>query len=1483
MADLTGQLKLQQQINQVLQERQALIQKNSQSLTAQARIAKELCAAMECKNLDQLEQRLDSIKQATEEAGQAAEENFETMEESAEKAAGALEKVEENALAIGAVTGAIKGLGQGLKNVGAFMKGTFRLFKGLTRAAFGLAKSIIAIPFQIFSGLVALSQQGGGGANAWRVALEELRAEMGDIATGPAKSLVDATLEMKKSFSATTGGVRSFRRVFGHGREGMAQALKFNTELAKGMGGTFHELGPVFKDIAGDLAVYRKGLGISGEQMGKIIKTSRALGKDYMETFKQFGKLSISMAKKYNMSSKNISRSMGELAANFEHFGSHTPEQIAATVVQMKRLGLEAKDIQGIIDKFDNYSAALDTAAKLRRNFGMQINASKMLSMTGIERTEHLRKAFAKTGQDFSKMSDLEQKMMAKTIGQSREATAAMFGEGNKQKDLNKVKTDAESIAKRTIKTQKILMKLSKNIEKQFAGGGGAGYKGFFDALAKGFQKGVMRTSEMRRAMRNLRKSLRVVDRAGRRIGRSFVKFFPGVKQFLDAFGDFFDPRFVHKNMLRVSNAFEKFFKALGNPKDTRKALLTLKDDIVGIFRDMFSRNKGAGKEMMGGLDTIISIFGNIKLIMLEKSIESASAFIEGFTTFLERWVDGKGSGQVGGMAGKIGDGFSERFGESFSNLTKVIEEKLLPALKKAGPVLFKAAQKLVGMFTNFLYENRDAVFEGVKKMLLFVFSMKFEFLKFAMQDPVLMMVLGFQMFSPLLFGAIGGIFKMGMAKVAASAAVRFAPEFAAKMVGGKVFKKSMPNLHRSMKNAISPAVGPKNKGLWKGMTEGFKKGSQKFAKIGAKQGIKAIGKGIATGVKAIPVAGWVAGLVIDAGFAMVDAVDRFNQTGKLSEAGKAFTGSFLSGLTLGMVSGDAIEDFIFGSTRQAEKAAKKQAEYAKQHAASFMEDYGDMFDGAKEKMNSLIAEFKGAGEAGAVALAKGGENLSDNEKEMLRGMISNQVSLSKIQEQGARAVDQMRADFRSHNSNLDAVYQAVKEELDRDHRMHDVYDDHVKVAEDMLDASTIAMLRHNGLIEDQADGFITINGDYKEFAMRTLKDQKHSERYMESMIKAQTKDTNFLYQTALMAGDKEKMAKTIQLLEKSGTDASAQRAQLDLALRSLEQKALLEEFGEYVDGKDIAAQYDRLFSETSLAGMTDEMRVKLQIRAGELERSVADQTQDLLESQQDRDQQKLVKMEAAAETMRRLKEVEGIPAEVERLQKKLAGLDEKVLDEQVKNLMEAVGNIADSVVKYTSDYGLDQVKTTISDSVVTALDNIKLMTGTVDSVMKSATSLGSNENIKTKMGRIAYALGQLKTEVAPKIKDLPTELIDTAAISQLQNVIMPSIVDPERGILTSIPSNIKTKISQANKTIDQIGSMMTRLKSQNTLKIAAKLAEGLSDDGKVEFEADNVTINIHFKVDMNARSMGQELLKVKTLNGITGNRLMTSTEINAR
>ena len=54
-----GNLKIQQEINKVLQARAGLLASNQKALAGQVQTAIQLCKALECKELDKIEEKLD--------------------------------------------------------------------------------------------------------------------------------------------------------------------------------------------------------------------------------------------------------------------------------------------------------------------------------------------------------------------------------------------------------------------------------------------------------------------------------------------------------------------------------------------------------------------------------------------------------------------------------------------------------------------------------------------------------------------------------------------------------------------------------------------------------------------------------------------------------------------------------------------------------------------------------------------------------------------------------------------------------------------------------------------------------------------------------------------------------------------------------------------------------------------------------------------------------------------------------------------------------------------------------------------------------------------------------------------------------------------------------------------------------------------------------------------------------------------------------
>ena len=122
---------------------------------------------------------------------------------------------------------------------------------------------------------------------------------------------------------------------------------------------------------------------------------------------------------------------------NIEQFGFASVRSLTETAVQTKRLGITMKTLQGVIDKFDNFEDAARSAARLRRQFGIMIDARKMVGMSGIERLEYIKKQFAASGKDITKMGRIEMKYLKEATGMDAAQLAALTGKANKNKKLN--------------------------------------------------------------------------------------------------------------------------------------------------------------------------------------------------------------------------------------------------------------------------------------------------------------------------------------------------------------------------------------------------------------------------------------------------------------------------------------------------------------------------------------------------------------------------------------------------------------------------------------------------------------------------------------------------------------------------------------------------------------------------------------------------------------------------------------------------------------------------------------------------------------------------------------------------------------------------------------------------------------------------------------------------------------------------------------
>ena len=399
--DPGGQLKIHQQINDLLKERHNLLLDQVDVLSAQARVAKEVCGAIDCENLEGMEERLTNVSEGL----GGVKERTEEMNEALEEGAGHAEELSTNMSAVqkaalaGGVAGFIGGLKSGFSGVVSIVKNVFSGVTALIKVLWKVGSTIISIPFKILGGLVDLAQQNAGSGNALAEAYENVREKFGDIASNEGKAIVGSLKTLRSSVDGVAGSGLAMSRVFGYGSEGMAKFLGEVSELAEAAGPSFDLFkGEVEKNGAA-LIMYKKGLGLTNEQLAKVGAQAVNSGSTMTKAMNEFANAAINAGDAHGMSSKVIGKAMGEMVADFDTFGNMAPDVMANVAVYTRKLGIEVKALNGMVDKFDNFEDAAKSAARLAQSFGMNVDAMKMMrEQNPAKRLQMLQRSFKASG-----------------------------------------------------------------------------------------------------------------------------------------------------------------------------------------------------------------------------------------------------------------------------------------------------------------------------------------------------------------------------------------------------------------------------------------------------------------------------------------------------------------------------------------------------------------------------------------------------------------------------------------------------------------------------------------------------------------------------------------------------------------------------------------------------------------------------------------------------------------------------------------------------------------------------------------------------------------------------------------------------------------------------------------------------------------------------------------------------------------------------
>ena len=533
-----------------------------------------------------------------------------------------------------------------------------------------LALSVISFPFKILGNLINFASQGGGD-NSLRQALEDIRKEFGDLRKSSSRAIIDIARGMKGEL-ANTG--LSVWRTFGR----LADRLKTIAEYAKNLGNIFANLRLQFVKNAEAVSAYFKGLHLTEEGQKGVATRAYALGQDLTEVTRQIANFSVQLADEFGQSAAQVSQDVGDMMADFEHFGGMAPQILTQISVYARRLGVDVKGLLGVIDQFDNFEDAARSASMLTQSFGLQLDALQLLkAQDPAERTEMIRKAFFQAGRSVENMTRQERALLAQQTGLEASTLDLVFSQKNQSLSYEQVKKKSDAAQKSQLTQAEALQKIAGAIER-LVKSGATGAGGFFERFFQGFERGIIRSHEFRKLMIDIRMALRQTYLAGVSVGQAFVRLFPGIRQLLQGLDGLFDRNRFREMTKSLRTIFRDFFTSLTSTSG-RDSFKNLMDRLKTMFWNYFNGSTPAGRNILEG----IRKFSKAASVIIAGLVREAAKGITTGIHLLSDLLSGRKSLSGGGAAS-----------DALSFITELFQP-ILDAIKEAWPPMVAALEQL--------------------------------------------------------------------------------------------------------------------------------------------------------------------------------------------------------------------------------------------------------------------------------------------------------------------------------------------------------------------------------------------------------------------------------------------------------------------------------------------------------------------------------------------------------------------------------------------------------------------------------------------------------------------------------------------------------------------------------------------------------------------------------------------------------------------
>ena len=706
MADTVDNPQIQKQLNDLLDQRKKTIKETNSLLQEQASIANEIRQALGDNGIkEESINRVNKLKRSIDEASNSSIGFGEQSRSMASMLTDSLEETDEGFEGLissyrgmgkqagvwgSATAGFFTGVSSGIDFLKRGLMGVVSMAATVVTGIFSISKSILSIPFKLFNAFVAEANRGGGGVELWQ-AYEDVRKQFGDFGDDMAQNVIKGARSMRGELDKT--GL-SVWRTAGY----LYEKLNLIRELATEMGPTFNTFGEEISLNAEAFVAYEKGLGQSHESMKALAELTMSSGNTFEETLRTMTNFSTSLGSQFGISQKVIARDVGEMAKDLKHFGSVGVRQMSQLSVYARQLGTDFKSLLGVVDKFDNFEDAADSAARLAQAFGMNLDVMKMIGEQDPgARVDMIRKSFFRAGKSIDKLTRQERNYLATATNIEDQALNSVFAFENQAKSYDEVNAAGQTAEQQQITQTEAMQKLSASIERLVRSGQRTG--GFFDRFVMGLKRGMRWTSEFWGIMRNIRLSLWAAEGAGRRVGHAFVKMFPGIRKFLSGVRDFFSPKKFRKMADGVVRVFRNFFTEIGDPKTSQQALGNLLNNFKKVFGIMINDEASAMGKIISGLKTAFKAIGQVVLSGAKIAIDYMGKFVKSLTDVFENGLS-------------FGEALKQNFDEGVVGAGNIMSDIWTEVASQLGVVTSRLGTALYKLFLTAF----DKVSGAVKK-----------------------------------------------------------------------------------------------------------------------------------------------------------------------------------------------------------------------------------------------------------------------------------------------------------------------------------------------------------------------------------------------------------------------------------------------------------------------------------------------------------------------------------------------------------------------------------------------------------------------------------------------------------------------------------------------------------------------------------------------------------------------------------------------